>query len=186
MLRVNKKDVSLWGNQNGNMMKAYRYNCTDRNLRGFNNCGKEKNPNAIKFYASNLDYAKKYDTIYDADGYEVEKCTLEVVELPSLNLFDMVANHESLSTYQSYRAEKKSIFTSEFEYHVANAKNAKQRKMFANTLANIDAFTEQQMDVVRKGEFQSLSDFEIQNDLVAELKSIGFDGYFTNNEIAIF
>ena len=35
-------------------------------------------------------------------------------------------------------------------------------------------------------EFQPLSDFERQNELVAELKALGFDGYTTNNEIAIF
>ena len=35
-------------------------------------------------------------------------------------------------------------------------------------------------------EFQTLSDFDRQNELVAELKTLGFDGYTTNNEIAIF
>jgi len=37
-----------------------------------------------------------------------------------------------------------------------------------------------------RNEFQELSDFERQNELVAELKALGFDGYTTKNEIAIF
>lgn len=35
-------------------------------------------------------------------------------------------------------------------------------------------------------EFQLLSDYDLQNDLISELRSIGYDGYTTNNEIALF
>jgi 8-oxo-dGTP diphosphatase len=39
---------------------------------------------------------------------------------------------------------------------------------------------------LKKEEFQQLSDYKIQNDLIKELKGLGYDGYRTKNEIAIW
>ena len=71
-------------------MKAYRYNSEKRSDRRYNNCGAEKNPNAVKFYASTMDYANRYKNIYNEDGEVVAECTLEVVEVADdAKLFDM-------------------------------------------------------------------------------------------------
>jgi hypothetical protein len=166
-------------------MIAYRYNCNSRTDRKFNNCGIEKNPNAVRFYASNMDYAARYQFIHDEEGNVVYECKLEVTEV-SGNLFDMAAGYASLSAYRQLVDAEFATMRNEYSRLLATAKNAKERKMFESWIANIPAQEANIAMRLRSNEFQYLSDFELQNTLVAELKSMGFDGYFTKNEIAIF
>jgi Txe/YoeB family toxin of Txe-Axe toxin-antitoxin module len=67
-----------------------------------------------------------------------------------------------------------------------NAKKAKERKMWANQIEQLKNREQELVSNLISNEFQTLSDFERQNELVAELKALGFEGYNTNNEIAIF
>ena len=167
-------------------MKAFRYNSENRSDRKFNNCGKEKNPNAVKFYASNMAYANNYRFIYNEDGDVVSECTLEVVEIENVNLFDMANNFKSLATYNNYIASEIGAQLRDYTHFMNNAKKASERKMWAK---QIDDLKNREQDLISNlfyNEFQPLSDFERQNDLLAELKALGFDGYKTNNEIAIF
>jgi len=166
-------------------MIAYRYNAKNRNDRNFNNCGREKNPNAVRFYASNMAYASKYQFIHDEEGNVVYECELEVTEV-SGNLFDMAAGYASLAAYRQLVDSIVGKMRADYIKFRDTAKSAKERKMFQGF---IDGLVNEEDSVVRglfDREFQDLSDFELQNTLVAELKSIGFDGYFTKNEIAIF
>ena len=167
-------------------MKTYRYNSENRSDRKFNNCGKEKNPKSVKFYASNMDYANKYKFIYNEDGEVVAECTLEVVEIENSNLFDMANNFKSLNTYNNYIASEIGAQLRDYTHFMYNAKKASDRKMWAK---QIDALKNREQELILNlfcNEFQPLSDFERQNELVDELKALGFDGYTTYNEIAIF
>ena len=167
-------------------MKGYRYNSENRSDRKFNNCGKEKNPKAVKFYASNIDYANNYKFIYNEDGDVVSECTLEVVEIENVSLFDMANNFKSLATYNNYIASEIGAQLRDYTHFMNNAKKASDRKMWAK---QIDALKNREQELILNlfcNEFQTLSDFEKQNELVDELKALGFDGYTTNNEIAIF
>ena len=167
-------------------MKAFRYNSENRSDRKFNNCGKEKNPNAVKFYASNMDYANNYKFIYNEDGDIVSECTLEVVEIENVNLFDMANNFKSLSTYNNYIASEIGAQMIDYTRFMNNAKKASERKMWANQIEQLKNRENELISNLISNEFQPLSDFDRQNELVAELKILGFDGYTTNNEIAIF
>jgi len=167
-------------------MKAYRYKSENRSDRKYNNCGKEKNPNAVKCYASNMEYANNYNFIYNEDGDVVSECTLEVVEIENVNLFDMANNFKSLATYNNYIASEIGAQLRDYTHFMNNAKKASDRKMWAK---NIDDLKNREQELILNlfcNEFQPLSDFERQNELVAELKALGFDGYTTHNEIAIF
>lgn len=166
-------------------MIAYRYNARNRNDRKFNNCGNEKNPNAVRFYATNLDYAARYQFIHDEQGNVVYECELEVTEV-NANLFDMAAGYASLAAYRQMVDAELATMHSEYSRLLAFAKTAKERKMFESLIAAIPAHEANIAMRLRSDEFQHLSDFELQNTLAAELKSMGFDGYFTKNEIAIF
>jgi hypothetical protein len=67
-----------------------------------------------------------------------------------------------------------------------NAKKASERKMWANQIDQLKKREQELISNLFANEFQPLSDFARQNDLGVELKSLGFDGYTTKNEIAIF
>lgn len=96
--------------------------------------------------------------------------------------FDSAKNCNTLSpalkviknSFQSYEDwEELGNFEPDLEKwakHIDDLKNREQ-ELISNLFCN---------------EFQPLSDFNRQNELVAELKALGFDGYTTNNEIAIF
>lgn len=58
--------------------------------------------------------------------------------------------------------------------------------MWANQIEQLKNREEELISNLFCNEFQPLSDFERQNELVAELKALAFNGYTTNNEIAIF
>lgn len=167
-------------------MKAFRYNSENRSDRKYNNCGKEKNPNAVKFYASNMDYANKYKFIYNEDGEVVAECTLEIVSIENVNLFDMVNNFKSLSTYNNYIATEIGTQMRDYTRFMNNSKKASERKMWANQIEQLKNRENELISNLISNEFQPLSDFDRQNELVSELKALGFDGYTTNNEIAIF
>lgn len=149
-------------------MKAYRYNAKNRFDRKFNRCGEEKNPNMVKFYATNMKYAEKYRFIYDCDGEVEYECELETVTIEGVNLFDMEANFKNLQTFHNYN----------------NAIIESMRRVLNNV--DYDKETESISNALIHNEFQGLSDFSRQNELIAELRSLGFEGYFTKNEIAIF
>lgn len=167
-------------------MKAFRYNCEKRSDRKYNNCGKEKNPNAVKFYATNMDYANKYKCIYNEDGDVIAECKLEVVEIENVNLFDMANNFKTLATYNNYIADVIRVVKRDYTYYMNKAKKASERKKWANRIEQLKNKEEELITNLFRSEFQELSDFERQNELVAELKALGFDGYITKNEIAIF
>jgi len=167
-------------------MKAYRYNSENRSDRKYNNCGKEKNPNAVKFYASNMEYANNYKFIYNEDGEVVAECTLEVVEIEGVNLFGMTNNFKSLSTYNNYIASEIGAQLRDYTRYLDNAKKVSERKMWAKQIDDLKNREKELISYLISFDFQSLSDFERQNELVAELKALGFDGYTTHNEIAIF
>ena len=167
-------------------MKAFRYNSENRSDRKYNTCGMEKNPNAVKFYASNMDYANNYKFIYNEDGEAISECSLEVVEIEGVNLFDMSNNFKSLSTYNNYIASEIGAQMRDYTLFMNNAKKASERKMWANQIEQLKNREQELISNLISNEFQTLSDFERQNELVAELKALGFNGYATNNEIAIF
>jgi hypothetical protein len=176
------------GTHKQNTMKAYRYNCKNRSDRRFNNTGREKNPNAVKFYAKNMAYAEEYKFIYDDNGYIAQECKLEVVEIADdVKLFDMAANFKSLSVYKDYVAGKiqnqKEWALDMIQMH----KKKSDKKKFQAQFDNAEFIATDRTDgLLRSFEFQSLSDYERQNQLIAELTAMGFEGYFTKNEIAIF
>ena len=167
-------------------MKGYRYNSEKREDRKFNTCGKEKNPNNIKFYASNLKYAENYKLIYNEDGEVVYECSLEVVDIKGVNLFDMAKDFKKLSTYKNYIASEIGAQRRDYTRFMNNAKKASDRKMWAKQIDDLKNREQELISNLFCNEFQPLSDFERQNELVSELKSLGFDGYTTKNEIAIF
>ena len=167
-------------------MKAFRYNSEKRSDRKYNNCGKEKNPNGVKFYATNMDYAKNYKYIYNEDGDVIAECKLEVVEIEGVNLFDMANNFKTLATYNNYIASEIGVQMRDYTYYMNKAKKASERKKWANRIEQLKNSEEELIVNLFRSEFQELSDFERQNELVAELKALGFDGYITKNEIAIF
>lgn len=167
-------------------MKAFRYNSENRADRRYNTCGMEKNPNAVKFYASNMNYANNYKFIYNEDGEVVAECSLEVVDIEGVNLFDMANNFKSLSTYNNYIASEIGAQFRDYTRFMNNAKKTSERKMWANQIEQLKNRENELISNLISNEFQTLSDFDRQNELVAELKTLGFDGYTTNNEIAIF
>ena len=167
-------------------MKAFRYNSENRSDRKYNNCGEEKNPNAVKFYASNMDYANNYKFIYNEDGEVVAECTLEIVTIENVKLFDMANNFKSLSTYNNYIASEIGAQMRDYTRFLNESKNAKDRKLWTSQIEGLKNREKELISNLISFEFQPLSDFERQNELVSELEELGFTGYFTNNEIAIF
>lgn len=167
-------------------MKAFRYNSEKRSDRKYNNCGKEKNPNAIKYYATNMEYANNYKYIYSEDGEVVYECALEVVEIENVNLFDMTNNFKNLKTYNNYIASEITLQMNDYTRYMNNAKKASERKMWAKQIEELKNREQELISYLFHSEFQPLSDFEIQNELIVELRQLGFDGYATKNEIAIF
>ena len=168
-------------------MKAivYRYNAKNRKDRQFNNCSSEKNPNMVKFYALDLEYASKYDSIWTKEGYHVYDCKLEVAEVEG-NFFNMVENFASLSTYRSFINEKVEEMRRGYTDSRNSSKTKKDKAMFQGFLDNLVNEEDNLARYLHSSEFQALSDFARQNELITELTEMGFDGYYTNNEIAVF
>lgn len=167
-------------------MKAYRYNTNKRQDRRFNTCGAEKNPLAIKFYASNMTYADSYKFVFTCGGEVDYECELEVVEINNVNLFNMDANFNTLTTYRNYVNELIGKQLAHYTEMVNKAKTNKDRKFWLGFISDLTKNENSIAASLRGQEFQDLSDFDMQLHLVAELKLLGFSGYATKNEIAIF
>ena len=178
-------------------MQLFRYNTKNRADRKFNTTGREKNPLALKFYANNLSYADRYKEVYTEDGDLAYTCDLEVAQLPeNANLFDMVNCFESLTTFKNFvaknAAERQNDLALLFRLNPAPTKGIKKINAYKEWVAmmqNNATLEQTKKDVVavlQNTEFQELSDYEVQIELVAELKSLGYNGYKTKNEIALF
>ena len=169
-------------------MKLYRYNSKNRNDRKFNCTGTEKNPNAIKYYATNLDYAENYRYVYFENGDINYECELEAIEIKDLNLFDMNNNYSMLKSYKTYINDQINGMRPVYESILSSMKKKKDIKMWSKKVDDLNNGNTE-LELI-KGlvyhEFQLLSDFKYQNILVSELKEMGFDGYITKNEVAIF
>ena len=98
----------------------------------------------------------------------------------------MSNNFKSLSTYNNYIASEIGAQKRDYTRFMNNAKKASERKMWAKQIDELKNREQELISNLFCNEFQPLSDFERQNELVAELKALGFDGYTTHNEIAIF
>jgi hypothetical protein len=167
-------------------MKVFRYNSHNREDRKFNRCGREKNPMAVRFYATNLDYAERYRYIYNDDGELIYECELEVADIDTTNLFDMNAEFQSLNTYRKFIENWISVMRSDYNGYLNAAKTKSERKLWTKKIDELKDEEAHLIGQLNQQDFQQLSDFELQIDLVAELKSMGFTGYITKNEIAIF
>lgn len=168
-------------------MKAYRYNSENRSDRRYNNCGKEKNPQKVLFLAKKMEYAEKYKYIYDEAGEITQVCALEVVEVADdAKLFDMCFDFKKLSTFNNYIADEIGTQMRDYTRFMNEAKNKKERKIWVNAISNLKKREDELISTLKADDFQQLSDFSRQNELVDELKKMGFEGYFTKNEIAIF
>ena len=167
-------------------MKAYRYNTKNRTDRKFNNIGFEKNPNAVKFYARSMQYADNYKYVYTEDGDIDYECELEIVTVPTVRLFDMNEAARTLSTYKNYVAKQVGRQFIDYTRFMNESKTARERKMWAAKLEELKGRENELWVALVNLEFQQLSDGEIQNELIAELKANGYEGYITRNEIAIF
>lgn len=168
-------------------MKAYRYNAKQREHRKFNNCGREKNPNGIRFYASTLEHAEAYKHTHTTDGDNWYECELEVVEIAEdTKLFQMDVCFAQLATYKNYISSTIRKEQESYERYLMNAKTRKDMKLWTRLLNELEGREQELRSTLRGEEFQFLSDYERQNELVSELKSMGYVGYTTKNEIAIF
>jgi hypothetical protein len=167
-------------------MEVYRYNTKNRQDRNFNNCGEEKNPNAVSFYATNMAYADNYKFIYNEDGEVALECNLEVAIVDATNLFDMNKNFYSLTSYSNYINSQVEKQMNDYTNFMNNSKKLSDKKMWANQIEALKNRGEELTSTLISNEFQTLSDFSRQNELVSELKNLGFDGYKTKNEVVIF
>lgn len=165
-------------------MKAYRYNAKQRTDRKFNNCGREKNPNAIQFFATNMAYAERYKFITDENGEVSYECELHIKNITA-NLFDMNANYSTLQTYKTYIGSQIGAQLKDYTRFMNKAKTKKESKMWKCQIEQLLEREGELESMLIATEFQVLSDFELQNMLVAELKALGFQGYRTKNEIAL-
>lgn len=167
-------------------MNAYRYNAKSREDRKFNNCGTEKNPNGINFYASNLDYASKYKIVYFEDGSINYECELSTVELDISNLFDMASNFKTLASYRAYINNEIGQQMVDYSRNLNKATKLSEKKMWEKNISSLKDREAELIAALISNEFQSLSDFSNQQMLIDELQSLGFSGYTTLNEVAIF
>lgn len=166
-------------------MKAIRYNAKNREDRRFNTTGREKNPNKIAFFATNEKYAQEYRFIYNEDGDVMYECERVEVELTG-KFFDMEKNFESLNTYNSYIESEISKQLRDYKVLLAEAKTKKDKKMWERNIAELSGRKKELTSTLKVTEFQRLSDYERQNELIKELVSLGYEGYTTKNEVAVF
>lgn len=167
-------------------MKAFRYNSKRREDRKFNTSGKEKNPNRLSFYASNLDYVENYKYIYSEDGEVIYECVLEIVEIEGKNLFNMDSEFKTLTTYNNYIDGEIGSQKKDYTKFLNESKTKKEQKLWQKNIDELENREQELISILFNQEFQPLSDFERQNELVEELKLKGFEGYTTKNEIVIF
>jgi len=164
-------------------MKVYRYNCKDRLDRHFNTTGREKNPNMVKFYATSLENAEGYKYIYNRAGEVIYECQLETEDVSGIKLFDMEANAAQLTTYKNYITEKADEQRPMILKLISEEKRKSQRAYFEQSLASLEQDIHQTLVM---HQFQFLSNYERQTELINELRALGFEGYFTTKEVAVF
>jgi hypothetical protein len=169
--------------QNAAAMTVYRYNCKNRQDRHFNTTGREKNPNMVKFYATSLEHADGYKYIYNRAGEVIYECELETADLSGVKLFDMEANAPQLITYKNYITEKADEQRPMILKLISEEKRKNQRAYFEQSLANLEKDLHQTLVM---HQFQFLSNYERQTELINELRALGFGGYFTTKEVAVF
>ena len=170
-------------------MTLYRYNAKKREHRKFNTTDREKNPLNVQFYSKTLEYANEYKFARDEEGncYECELVTTELGQ--DVKLFNMNENFKSLNTFVEYCKWCVSVMVEGFEFQLRIATTAKKRKHYTKM---IEEFSDLEKEMERNArslpfeQFQFLSDGEWQLMLAPELKSMGFDGYETEKEVAIF
>lgn len=167
-------------------MKAYRYNAKNREDRKFNTTGQEKNPNRIDFYTTNLDYAENYRFVYFEDGEVNYECELVEITVSEGKFFDMTENFKTLEVYRTYIANEIGAQRRDYTRFLNEATSKKSIALWTKNLKDLENREEELTNTLVSNEFQSLSDYNYQNILINELKSLGFDGYTTTNEIAIF
>lgn len=169
-----------------NEAKVFRYNTNKREDRKFNTTGEEKNPNNIGYYAKTMEYADKYKNIYDEDGELNYTAKLEEKVIDTKNLFDMEKDFKELKTYRNFIDSQIEIQRRDYTIFLNKAKTAKEKKLWETQIKNLKNREKELTFRLQLTNFQSLSDFHLQNLLVEELKSKGFRGYETKYEFAIF
>lgn len=168
-------------------MKLFRYNSKKREDRKFNTTGREKNPNNVKFYAKSLEYANKYKYVYYPDGDINYECELQVVNInDNVRLFDMNSNFMLIQTYRDYISDDIAPQLRDYTRFLKEATTKKEAKIWQDNLDKLKGREIERQSFLKSVEYQCLSDFEYQNTLVKELKELGYDGYYTDNEVALF
>src|SRR5690554_1167526 len=98
----------------------------------------------------------------------------------------MEANFRSLDTYKNYINAEVGMQRRDYTEFRNSAKTAKDKKRWDKMIAELDNREDELIAALRRTNFQFLSDHENQISLITELKSAGFDGYITRDEVAIF
>ncbi len=76
-----------------------------------------------------------------------------------------------------------------YKRELARAEAKNNKRDIALFKGFLDGLVEEEKNItfrLKNSEFQDLSDFDIQNDLISELTDLGYNGYHTNKEVAIF
>ncbi|MFV0468661.1 MAG: hypothetical protein ACK5MK_07015 [Dysgonomonas sp.] len=134
-----------------------------------------------------MEYAENYKYLYNKKGDIIEECTLEVDEIDESQLFDMQANYIMLDAFKNYISETVASEYQSYLNHAENADTRSKRKMFLNFANKTLKMRAKELEFyISKRQFQDISDFENQHRLVAEIKALGFSGYQTEKEVAIF
>ena len=114
------------------------------------------------------------------------ECELETVEIEDANLFDMAKLYHTTEVYKTYINDTIGRQLKDYSRFLLEAKTKKDKKLWTAQIENLSSREEEIVHSLIANEFQALSDFEYQHILVVELKSKGFNGYFTANEIVLF
>lgn len=165
---------------------VFRYEAKKREDRLFNTTGKEKNPNNFQYYAKNKKYAENYKYIYTRDGDVLYECELKSKKVSTVGLFNMTENYKELQTYKDYIDKEVSVQRRDYTKFLNNAKTKSDKELWIRSLKELDNREKELTDILFNQEFQSLSDFERQNQLLKELRKKGYKGYFTKNELVLF
>lgn len=176
---------------------AIRYDVPDRTMRKFNTTGREKNPLRVEFWARNEKTADNYKDVYDIDGFNLSELNKDNPNFQTTRtdgkisgkFLNLPEGYKKTKAYKDLENEWKRAYfrdaMSESMSKVGNTKKNQQSasKLFHSNMANLDKDISYNM---LADDYASLSNFDRQNILAEELKDNGFDGYVTENEIAVF
>src|SRR5690554_2679504 len=101
-------------------------------------------------------------------------------------LFDMTSNFERLKTFAQWLDNEVRVAKTGYEVLLSRATTKRDQELWTRELSKIDEYRSSRIRQLKLNEFQYLSDFDYQNALIAELTAMGYKGYFTEREIAIF